>query len=179
MPIPPRSRVYIDTMVWVYHLVDPGHPLDRFCERFLKDIERGNITGISTTFVIHEIVDVSKRLIAKRRGREPAISELQRLQERVEKSMSQLGIEIHDADALAANLAGQSEIFGRAGSIILNSGATLGRDGNWRAVGGADAVHVGLAEKAGASHYATFDEGFRSLNATVSHVIPVMLAEVY
>lgn len=177
MPIPAGSRAYIDTMIWIYHLVDPGHPLERVCERFLRDLENQKVKGLVSTFVLHEVVDVTKRLLAQKRNREPSQSDLDAIQERVEREMARLGVDIHDADSLAVDNTGQSVVFGRAGQLINQSGSFRGsHDGKWRTVNGADAIHVALAERAAASHYATFDEGFRRLTANLSSVL---LGDVY
>ncbi len=183
MPIPSGSKVYIDTMILIYHLIDPTHPEERHCRRFLKEIETGHLTGVVTTFVVHEAVDVAKRLMAKRYGRELSLLELQAVQEDIERELNRLGVEQHDADALAIAALGQAPVFERSGHIIFHSGSTRtsinttrGRQDVWKSVGGADAVHISFAERAGASHYATCDSGFSKLSGNVT---PAILRDQY
>ncbi len=164
-------------MLLVYHLANRTHPEERHCRQFFRQIENGNLTGVVSTFVIQEFIDVVKRLLAGRRGRVPLAEEMARLQERTEEQLNRLGIEVQDADGLAqAVVPNIPPLFDRAGNVILYSGATLGGDGKWRSVGGADAVHVGLAERAFVDYYATCDEGFRQLRA---NILPAIMREVY
>jgi len=164
-------------MVWIYHLVNPSHPLEKHCQRLLNDLVRGRVKGIASSFVVHEVVDVTRRLLAEKRNREAPQADLEAMEERVEREMARLGVDIHDADVLALNQTGQSVVFDRAADISRASGASQGRhDRRWRTVGGADSIHVALAERSGASHYATCDEGFRKL---VANVQPTILEDSY
>lgn len=158
-------------MVWVYHLITPWHPEERHCQRFLRDVAGGRVTGVVSSFILAEIVGVANRLLAHQRGREPPLQDLVKLEERVEKELDRLGIEVRDSDGLAAPTNSLTPLFDRAGYVILHSKAVRGGDGRWRSVGGADAVHISLAERAKADYFATCDQGFESLNANVTAVI--------
>lgn len=147
--------------------MDPTHPQESHCQRFLADIQAGNITGVITTFVVTEYIDVVKRLLAKRLGREPNQPELDAAVAAIEHTVGQFGIEEHDADRIALAHAGPGGLFDHAAGIVIRSGSVQGRrDGKWRSVGGADALHVSLAERVGATHYATCDQGFSRLAST-------------
>jgi predicted nucleic acid-binding protein len=99
-----------------------------------------------------------------------------RVQEELEEELDRLGIEVHDADKLAREANAYPPLFDRAGQIVLHSGAVLGRDGRWRSVGGADAIHVALAERSQTDYFATCDKGFRHLSA---NVLPAIMRGEY
>ena len=183
MPIPPGSRAYIDTNVFVYHLVDPSHPQERFCSRFLQDIEDGNVTGVVTTFVINEFQAVTKGILARANGAEPSPGDLVGPMEDLEKLFNDLGVEERDADALAGDMTGRSVVFGDSIRVINDAGVARvaywkrgRRVVDWRTIGGADALHAIYAERAGATHVATCDKAFRRLRGPVA---PAVLEDMY
>jgi predicted nucleic acid-binding protein len=167
MSLPNGSRVYIDTMVWVYHLIQPTHRLGPVCERLLKEVASGNLVGVSSTFVIQETTDVAKRIISIVNGKAVSIDETEAVREKILGALLKMGIEIHDADALACPNGVQSNLFKGTEAIIMKSHPVLGTDGKWRTVNGADAVHLTLAERAKADYFATCDQGFRGQNTSV------------
>jgi len=171
MAIPRGSRVYIDTMIWIYYVITTGHGLAPYCEKLLKDIESGNITGVVSTFTLGEIVGVAKKVLAERQHRNPNTQEVEKIIQAVEKEIENLGIEVHDADILAEGEWQGSRLFERADELLLDSSSTLGSDGKWRSLGGADALHLVFAERAVVDYLATCDQGFKGISSSVSPAI--------
>jgi len=161
MRIPPGSRVYIDTMVWIYHLFEQNHVMATCCERFLQEIEDGHLTGVSSSFTVQEALEVAKRSFSRKRNRPPGQAELAQIEGIIDGALRDLGIELHDSDRLTGLGGAPPDLFARTGEIIKQSRPYLCPDGAWRAVGGADAIHLAFSERSNADYYATCDQGFK------------------
>ncbi len=170
MPIPTTSRVYVDSNVFVYHLIYPKHREQKYCRRFLVEIEKGNLTGVINDYITSEVIGTANWLLAEANDREPTLQELQRVRERVEKEFDRLGLEIHDADKLAT-IPDLTPMFQRAGHVVLHSAAVRGTGGRWKSVGGPDGIHTSLAERSNVDYFATCDQGFERLSANITPAI--------
>jgi len=107
--------------------------------------------------------------------------QIDRLRNEFEGFVDKEGIEVLDADDLSSSL-GRSEIFGWSSPVVEKTSTVESRDGRWRGINGADALHVVLAHRAGAEFYATFDEGFKAINdlAALGWALkPLIVSEVY
>lgn len=174
-------RVYVDTMVYVYHL-GPPHRLSTKAEKFWVEVERRKYQAVATTFTVAEYLDVMKRILAVRLSATPARPHIETLKAEIEHFLEDMGIELLDADDLVVTNLGRSDIFRQVFQVIENVPATLGRDQEWRSVGGADAINAVLADRAGAELFATFDEGFRGIDVLKNlgyGIQPLILTDVY
>jgi len=175
------GRVYVDTMVFIYHL-GPRHYLSDKAEKFFVEVERGKYQAVATTFTVAEYLAVMKEILAGQLRATPAQSHIDKLKIEIENFIGQMGIELLDADDLAETPLGRSDVFRPSFQVVEGVPVTLGRDREWRGVGGADAISVVLADRAGAELFATFDEGFRGLDALKNfgyELQPLVLTDVY
>jgi len=166
----PKPRIYIDAMVIVYHLgSDTASRLFELNARFLSRVKRGEVEPVVSTFCLTEAAAVIVELLTKQRDRLPTQTERERIQTRIEQFVDAFGLEVLSADELVALPDGEVDLFARTKQIIDAAKPVQGSyDRKWRMVGGADAIHVALAERAKANILATFDEGFRTVQSPVS-----------
>jgi len=175
LPVPPPgSHVFIDTMVFVYHLAKRNPSLALKAKAFLKDIEDGKYQGAVTTFIITEYLGVMKELLAISKGRPPNKPEEDIIRRNIMEFLDEAGIAIYDADELVN--ADNVTTFRVCDEIVANSLPSAGANGRWRGIGGADAINVSLAQSGNADYYASFDEGFRYLKSSVR---PLLLGDAY
>lgn len=179
MPLPRGKRVYIDTMVWVYHLAHRQHPEYAKCKMLLDQISRGEIAAVSSTFVIAEIVSAARKVITETRGTPLSVADLQNLRAAVLTEMGNYGVDIRDADSLAAQPSPQGGMFGRVSTLVQDCGGSftyVKGQRRWKGLGGADAIHLALAERSNADILATCDSDFKH---STSLVAPAVVREVY
>lgn len=169
----PPPRAYIDTMVFIYHF--KRHGLTNKADKFFHDIESGKFAGVTTSFTITEYLGVMKKVLTEVRNRPLTSTDLAKLRNQIECFIDDMGIAYYDADALATPLLGK--LFSSTENVVENAKPYRSRRNNkWYMVNGADALHVNLALRAGASLYATFDDDFRGVSSWIK---PLMLYEVY
>jgi len=165
-------RVYLDVMILAYHLsTDPGNLTFSRNERYLNKVIEKRLIGVVTTFSVAECVGVLAEAYAKRDGVAPTTDQLEAARQRIERFIHAAGIEKQDSDALSYSIEGPVNVFSRALQIQLATRPTRGTDGEWRTVGGADALHLVFAERADCDQFATFDQGFRNAPPPVTVVM--------
>ncbi len=158
---PPRA--YLDVMILAYHLgTISGNVTFSRNERYLNKVIGRQIIGVVTSFSVAECVGVLAEAYAERDGAAPTTEQLEAARQRIERFTRAAGIEMQDSDALSHSTGGPVNIFSRALQIQLATRPTRGTDGEWRTVGGADALHLVFAERADCEQFATFDQGFRN-----------------
>jgi len=157
-------------MVIVYHLgTETPSPIFQLNMRFLQRLKAGEVEGVVTTFSLTEAASVIVELIAGQLDRVLTDAERARVHTRIQQFVDAFGLEVLSADELVALPDGEVDLFARTKQIVDRAKPVQGsRDRRWRMVGGADAVHVALAERANVSSLATFDEGFRTVESTVT-----------
>jgi predicted nucleic acid-binding protein len=175
------QTVYVDTSVWAHHAGSDKDPLSPACTPFFEGIERGEFTPIISTFVRQEFVGFMKQLVTEKKGAPLDPDEIGRIVGGFTRIMDKFGVEIYDADALAAEGISTNPLFRRSEEIVVS--ADVPRDalrdpssGAWRHLGASDALHSAFAERSGATRVATCDYGFRGLRASVKAIV---LMDVY
>jgi len=158
-----KPKIYLDTNILVYHLMGKPQKLAQQSGRLLLDIEKGRYTGTITTWTRTEFLGVVKTFLAQSNNRNPSTDEMLRAEKMLTDLISELGLELQDADVLASQ-AGQTRLFAESDKILRNSSAVQRTDGRWTAIGGADSIHCVLAQRSGAQELATFDEDFRGIS---------------
>lgn len=172
-------RTYIDTMVFVYLISRPTtDPLHTRSLKFFEEVENGTYEAVITTFTYAEYTAVMKETISRRSGKSPSAADMEKLRTEFEGFVEKEGIEVLDADDLSTAFS-RSEVFRWCREVVERTGTVKGRDNRWRTIGGADAVHVVLANRAGAELYATFDEGFKAIDELGWDLKPLIIQEVY
>lgn len=163
MALGPR-RTYIDTMLFVYQLALRKTDMkNRLSSEFFRAVEGGVYEGVITTFTYAEYIAVMKETLSNRLGVRLSQGQLDSLRHEFESFVDKEGIEVLDADDLSSGL-GRCEIFRWSSQVVETTGTVEGADHKWRTIGGADTIHVVLANRAGAELLATFDEGFKVLD---------------
>ncbi len=152
--------------------------MERHCSQFLQEVEDGRVIGIVSTFVSTEYQAVAKRLMASASGRAPTDAEMMGFMQDLQTLLADLGVEIHSADGAAVDSAGNSVLFGSADHVLRLAGveAVHRRRGrrrwiDWKSVGGADGLHVAIAQRVGATHIATCDKAFRRLRGPITSLV--------
>lgn len=175
-------RTYIDTMLFVYQLATSRTDRrNKLSSQFFKEVEGGSYEGVITTFTYAEYLAVMKETLSKRLGAQLSHTQIETLKNEFESFVDKQGIEVLDADDLSSGV-GRCEIFGWSSQVVERTGTVQGADRRWRTVGGADAIHVVLANRAGAELLATFDEGFKVVNELANlgwSLKPLIIPEVY
>lgn len=156
-------------MILAYHLGTSARAatFDRN-QRFLNRVTNGQIVGVVSTFTVAECIAVLAAAYAERDGAAPTAKQLGEARNRIEGFVRAAGIEMQDADVLCQSPEGRANAFARVMQIALSTRPSRGRDGRWRNVGGADALHIAFAERSDSDALATFDEGFRNMRSPVS-----------
>lgn len=175
-------RTYIDTMLFVYQLaLHKTDTRNRISSVFFREVESGTYEGVITTFTYAEYMAVMKEILCERLRVKLSPTQINELKNQFESFVDKEGIEVLDADDLSTDL-GHCEIFRWSRQVIETTGTVEGKDHKWRTIGGADALHVVLANRAGAELLATFDEGFKLIDelATLGLSLkPLIIPEVY
>lgn len=174
------KRTYIDTMLFVYQLAtDRADWRNQLSSRFFGELENGAYEGVITTFTYAEYLAVMKVILSKGRGATPSQTQIDELKKIFGNFVEEEGIEVLDADDLSTSM-GRCEIFRWGSDVIDATGTVRGSDQRWRGIGGADAIHVVLASRAGAELLATFDQGFKAMQGLPGSVLrPLIIPEVY
>jgi len=156
-------RVYLDVMLLAYHLGTGAREVTfSRNERYLNKVIEREVIGVVTSFSVAECVGVLAEAYAQRDGVAPTPEQIEAARQRIERFIRAAGIEKQDSDALSHSTEGPVNIFSRALQIQLATRPTRGHDGEWRTVGGADALHLVFAERADCEQFVTFDQGFRN-----------------
>jgi predicted nucleic acid-binding protein len=159
-------------MILAYHLATTtGNATFSRNERYLNKVIEKKVIGVVTTFSVAECVGVFGEAYAERDGVAPTTDQLEAARQRIERFIRAAGIEKQDSDALSHSVEGPVNVFSRALQIELATRPTRGRDGEWRTVGGADALHLVFAERADCEQFATFDQGFQNAPPPVKIVM--------
>jgi len=156
-------------MILVYHLgsADNDWVVQRNID-FLQRIKNNAIEGVVSTFTMTEAVSVIEEQLANQRRRVPAAAERQQVLARITQLVNSLGLEVVDSDELVA-IDEETGLFARTQAVIDTTPPVQSpRDGKWTLLGGADAIHVALAERAHADKLATFDKSIRPVQSSVS-----------
>ena len=161
-----------------YFLYSSHYPLTVKASNFFDDVEKGDYICRISSFTETEFLGVIKNLLCEKKNRPPTIDEVEAILREFNRFISEMGIELHDADALAIEKPIEpSTIFSLSEKILDSATPFLGkRDKKWHSLKGADALHVALAIRVKAESYATFDDDFRGVS---SWITPIMLSEVY
>lgn len=158
-------------MNFIYFLISANHNLNSKVTLFFDDIENARYVGVTSSFTKSEFLGVAKQILAEQNNQDPSNSDMGTVENNFDAFVTQLGIEMNDADSLY-----DSQLFSNCYAIIKNSNAVRGTDGKWRVIGGADSILLYLAEKTNSSKIATNDDGFKGNNTSVQ---PLMIREVY
>jgi predicted nucleic acid-binding protein len=170
LPIPKGSRVYIDTMVWVYHLAHQSHAEYVHCKALLDQVRRKEITAVSSTFVLTEIQSATRMVLSEKRRGPLTEAEVKQIREAAVREMETLGVDLQDADQIAASGGGLTPLFARAANLIETCGGhfvSRHRTPKWKGLGGADAIHLSLAERLNSDYLATCDSDFKDATSPV------------
>lgn len=179
MALPKGSRVYIDTMIWVYHLAHQRHPEYPRCKQLLDQVLRKELTAVSSSFVLTEIVSATRKVLSELRGAPLSKQDVQNIRAAAISEMKRFQVDIQDADTVASQASPHGPMFARASNLIDDCGGGLiMRKGVpvWKGLGGADAIHLSIAERLNSDILATCDADFKH---TTSPVITAVLRETY
>lgn len=172
----PKIKVYIDTMAFVYKLVNTRHRYFPQANAFFRDIELGKFVGVISTFELAEFQSAIKSILSQRRNAEMPQGDVDKEMGRLNDFIDKMGIKLYNADVVLDTR--PLVAFFRAEQLI---GAAKSIKGTWRpdwhTIGGADATHLTIAETIGVESYATFDQGFKGVNGT--SVKMLILSEAY
>jgi len=157
-------KVFIDTMVLIYHLVGCKEELSKKTEAFLEDLEKIKYRGAITTFTKAEYLAVAKKWFSRQQGRKPSRAEQDRIESQLESFIQDMGLEVYDADRLIEQQDNIS-VFADCGRIVKESRPIKGSDDHWLMVGAADSIVIKLAEYAYGDYLATFDDSLQGLSA--------------
>jgi predicted nucleic acid-binding protein len=173
---PPPPKVYIDTMAFVYKLVNMKHRLFPKANAFFSDIEQAKYAGVISTFEIAEFQSAVKSLLSEAMDAEVSQNDVEKEMSRLNEFLNEMGIMLYDADVVLDSR--PLVAFYRGEQLIGAARPIKGVwDQKWHTIGGADALHLTIAEAVGAESFATFDQGFKGVSGT--HVRMLILSEEY
>lgn len=161
-------------MLFIYYFwYDPTFDVSQQSYSFFKDIEDGNFIGVISTFSIMEYIGVVKSLVSKKLGRKISIAETEALKESFLDFIRKMGILLYNSDDLTINSYSTScSLFSDCENLIESADPTLGSvDRKWHSLKGADALHIILAIRSNATHFATFDDDFRGVKDAIKMVM--------
>lgn len=144
-------------------------------QSYLKDIERGKFQGMLTDFVIAEAIGALMRAASTAEGRELSPTDRILIEETIEELVDDLGLIVHGSDVLAGPPNEPADVFATIRNLIAST-TPVKYHRKWRHFGGADALHLLFAHRAGADCIATFDQDFRS---ATQPVVPFFIEEEY
>lgn len=170
---PPSSRIYIDTNTFVYQLINQNHWLNAKTNSFFARIVNQDFVGATSSFVRTEYLAVIKGILSRRSGTVASQNSIDIALKAFDDFLNNMGIEFYDSDELA-NIDGK--LFEESHRRVETALPTLGGDGKWRPLNGADSLHLLFAERTSSDEFATSDQGFKGIN---SPVVPHILWERY
>jgi len=126
------------------------------------------MVGIVSTFTVAECLAVLALAAARRSGTPPTLQQIAHAHDMIMRFVRAAGLELRDSDALCISPEGSVNAFARVLQMELTTQPVQGEDGEWRGLGGADALHVAFAERSDCDDLASHDQGFRSMQSSVS-----------
>lgn len=169
------ERVYVDTMVFVYHLWSRKPFLAAKTKLFFEDVDKGKYKAVTSTFTKTEFVGVLKLILSEAFGKTPTDQQLDEATNKLDEFLAKVGFEIFNSDDLVGT--GFTPVFTDCHDVAAKADSTLGtHDNKWRSVGGCDALITVLAERSQTQWIATFDQGYKGIKRNVK---PMILQEVY
>lgn len=185
--IPAGSKVYVETSVLVEFLLgeQTGKSKDHKCLQFFKDIEKGQITGVSSLLAVYEAMDVLKRTISEIDAQDMPKEQVDKLHNFIFQKMDKLGIRIDDIDTSELQES-NSSILTNAGQYVESTPVVFDREkynvrtsnyGAWDTVGLMDSMHLVMAEQAGVDCLITNDRHFKRFSG--SSVESILVWEAY
>lgn len=172
--LPPK--VYIDTMAFIYKLVNTRHRLFPKADALFSDIEQGKYAGVISTFEIAEFQSAVKTILSEAKQTQASQNDVEKEMSKLDEFLNEMGIMLYNADVVVDH--SPLIVFYRAEQLISSAQPIKGSwDQKWHTIGGADAVHLTLAETVRADSFATFDQGFKGVKGT--SVKMLILSEVY
>ena len=165
------ETAYIDANVIIYHIfpLEASGAAHKKTVRLIMDVEEGKLKLAISTFTIGEIKATSKRLLAKALNRIPNEDELKKIADEVERTLSDWGVDIYDAERLITPA--RTLIITEAERIIDFSIPIKTTDDKWHMIGFADALAALFASKIPTKYFATFDVAFRGLKWSVTPMV--------
>jgi|SRR5208337_1286183 len=172
----PKVKVYIDTMAFVYKLVNTRHRYFSQANAFFRDIEQGKFVGVISTFELAEFQSAIKSILSKLKNTETPQGDVDKEMGRLNDFIGKMGIKLYNADVVLDTH--PLVAFFRAEQLIGAAKSIKGTwSPDWHTIGGADAIHLVIAETVGVESYATFDQGFKGINGTSIKML--ILSEAY
>ncbi len=167
-----KSRVCVDANVFAYRLISyPGYSARLYSQsnRFFQDIIAGKYEGITSNFTELEYRGLIKRVLSHMKNNQNVVVEESTAMNDFFTFINQIGIGFKDSDKLSINTLQQAHLIGSSINVIGQTVAiyhpvSKPHQNPWKSVGGADALMVNLAIRAGANFLATFDRAFAGLN---------------
>ncbi len=163
-------------MVFVYYLTRREGTSHSQATRFFRDVNNQKYKAVTTTFTRSEYISVLKAVLAETSGSPPSPTAMAMALDTFDRFVVSIGVEVQDSDRLVGT--GFAPLFSECENVCMSSDPIRGtRDGNWRTVGGADALLIIFAERSKADVFATFDQGYKGMKRPALR--PLMLPEIY
>lgn len=150
------STIFIDANIFIYYVTE--HPrFANLCEKFILDVEKRKIIGVTSIFVLNEVLHKMMVLeVCKKYNRSirqatrylkenpEVIFTLNKSKSNIEKIKNIRGLQIVEVP---------SQLFNRAVELSWEYGLLTN-----------DAIHVATMEKYGIRNIATFDKDFERID---------------
>jgi len=166
-------KVYVDTNVFVYHLIPISSSRSKKqAKNFFMDIQNQKLKGITSSFTKTEYLAVVKREYSRILNRKPSKTLIDSFIKALDDFIKNMGIEYHESDKLVTN---DKDFFSNVHNQVYDA-KPVKRNSNWKICSAPDAIILSMAEKTNSDELITNDDGFSGTNTKIKIKI---LRDVY